>query len=512
MEANMDDKLSQECCGSMFERLTRIDGSTGSSGLERKFHAVFTASSDAIALLDAQGRYRAVYAGDSCRLPGTAPDFVGRSVKDVWPDPIAEQIESMIAKTIATRSMGKLVCPVQHGQEECWLSALVAPFGSIDDPCVLWVARDATDEKRTEAALRTAEARLAEAQRIARIGSWEWELASGRLWWSDQMYELYDVDRTSFHLVIENVFELIMPDDRERVRSEVAASVHTGAPIATEYRVRHKSGDLALLYGQGQVSLDHTGRPWRFSGTVQDVTVQRRTQTRVQRSERLASLGVLAAGIAHEINNPLFAAWVASSAAKAYKQRPLESELLDECLQVIVESIGRCQAVVKNVLLLAGKQSPQKSACDLNAIVLQAFETTRQFCERKLNMSLVQTAKPLQVLANLVELEQMLVNLIRNAIQADSQTIVVGTESSGDEAIVYVRDDGRGIERDAMEQIFDPFFTQGKSIESIGLGLSLAHAIAIDHGGQIEVESTVGQGTLLRVRLPLATKSAMVEA
>jgi len=491
-----DDSAAVPHVGHAFRALT--------SGQEQQLHAVLAAIPDVIVVLDANGRYRAVYTGDPDMLVKPAESLVGRSVMDVLPRETAGQIQAVIAQTVASGAMQKLVYAVEREQGDRWLSARVVPFGSPEDPCVLWAARDITERKLAEDALRAAESRLVEAQRIGRIGSWDRNLVTGNLWWSAQMYDLFDVDPAAFRLTLDSAIELIMAEDREHVRSQIASAIEHGRPFSFEYRVRRRGGDVLLLTSRGQLKRDAAGKPLRLLGTVQDITEQRRIQARVQRAERLASLGVMAAGIAHEINNPIFAAWAAVDAALTYKSRPEPHPSLDECLQTIASAVQRCQAIVKNVLMLARQQSSKKATCDLNSIVTQAAETVRPYARlRHATVTWSLETGPLHVTANAVEIEQVLVNLVRNSVEAGANSIAIAVESAGNEGRIQVRDNGRGISSPDLEHIFDPFFTRGENPQNSGLGLPIAHAIINDHGGHIDVESKPGSSTTFTVRLPL---------
>ena len=432
-----------------------------------------------------------------------AEQLIGRLVDDVLPPETALLVRQAIAQTLAAGSVQQFEYAVERRQQKRWYSARVVPFGSPDDPCVLWVARDVTQHHRTLDSLRTTEARLAEAQRIGRIGSWDWNVVTGEVWWSAQLYHLFGVEPGRFQASYDAFLDLVVAEDRPLLQARVAATLERGEPFVAEYRVRRSDGVSLLLASQAELQRDQAGQPLRLIGSVQDITEQRRIQIQARRVEQLASIGTLATSIAHEINNPISAAWAAAAAALAVKGRPQAAEVLDECLKTISNSLQRCQLVIRNVLRIAGRQPLQREPQDLHAIVGQAVESTRHYASlRGATIEQEPAAVEARTLANGAEIEQVLVNLIRNAIDAEATRITVGTQENVHSLRISVRDNGKGIPPEDLEQLFDPFFGHSASPANTGLGLAISHKIIIDHGGHIDVESRPGTGTVMTISLP----------
>lgn len=488
---------------------TIMDSATGradrAGDLDPELRFVLAAIPETIVVIDRGGRFRRDFTGDPDLM--VAPQVVGKTLDEFYSVDTAARMRDVIARTLAEKATQQLTYAVSRPQGTRWFSARVVPYGSVDDPCVLWVARDTTERNQAEAALRAAESRLAEAQRISGIGSWEWNIETDELWWSQQTYELFGMPPEAFQPTRQAVLDRMLPGDRPRVVEQIAASLAKGVPYDAEYRIRRVDGSIQQMAGQGQVVRDAAGKPVRMVGSVQDVTNQHRQQARARRVERLAALGALAAGIAHEINNPICAAWLTVEAALAMANRSPPATAIDECLASIASSIQRCQAVVQSVLQLARQEHSAKSPSDLNQIARQSVETTRQFAQsRGTAVTLRERAQP--SLANVCasEIEQVLVNVIRNAIQAGAGGVEISIEQEAAGWIgVIVRDNGRGIAPEDIGRIFDPFYSRGGAAETTGLGLAISHAIIVEHGGQIDVESEVGKGTAISVKLPLAS-------
>jgi len=356
---------------------------------------------------------------------------------------------------------------------------------------------------RVAAQLRRSEQRLAEAQRIGQIGSWEWNLADGTAWWSEELYRMCGVDATTFKPSLSAFLELVVPEDRPLIRHHVQATIKSGQPCNIEYRIL-RGQSIRVHAFAAELMRETPTNSLCLQGTVQDITRRRELEISVRRAERLASLGTLAAGIAHEINNPISAAWTAAETAKTLKNRPNTEPMMDECLDAISDTVKRCQVIVDNVLRFARQESSEKKPHDVNQIVEQAIETTAYYTRgHGIQLSFDRQDDLPLARINAPEIEQVLVNLIRNAAQAgQAKQIHLSTSLQDGQIAMRVKDNGRGIPEQYRERIFDPFFTTNETAEGTGLGLAISHGIVQDNQGTIELTSTVGVGSVFTVLLP----------
>lgn len=247
--------------------------------------------------------------------------------------------------------------------------------------------------------------------------------------------------------------------------------------------------------------LDQTG----LSVRVQPLAETLRDAERLRRTERLASIGTLAAGIAHELNNPLGAIMLEAETAALAARRKEPDPLLASSLEGIRHNIDRCSRIIKGILRFAKHEHGEHVPCDLAAVLRRARDYTRELAaQRHVSVDLGALPAGLAVVGNELALEQVFVNLFNNALEASPPGSVVEVRAHDDPAAlrVTVSDRGPGIPAAEIQRVFDPFFTTRQQAAGTGLGLSIVQGIVADHQGEVEVSSQVGQGAVFTVSLP----------
>ena len=238
------------------------------------------------------------------------------------------------------------------------------------------------------------------------------------------------------------------------------------------------------------------------------------SREKLRESERLATIGTLSAGIAHEINNPVGMIMLSAQNALAVKERSGNGELMDTCLKSIIDNAKRCGRITRSVLQFAKQEKTEKWPCDVNAIIKHAIDFLEEYIlEKNGNVEFKLDPQLPEITANPVELEQVVVNLIKNGIEAKSEyvKIEITTETAGESIIITVRDDGDGISEIRKGKLFDPFYTTRREFGGTGLGLSIAHGIITGHGGTIKVDSKIGKGTVFTIELPVDKAAEVVD-
>jgi len=239
---------------------------------------------------------------------------------------------------------------------------------------------------------------------------------------------------------------------------------------------------------------------------LEDVSERRAAEEKIRESQRLVAVGTLAAGIAHEINNPVGSIMASAQFALMVKDDPDGTQQVESSLRSIVAEARRCGQIVKSVLKFAREEATEKWLGDVNEIVRQCADHSLELVKRygaALELDLGEDLPAL--LVNPMEIEQLLANLVRNALQSGGYGIrvVVRTARAGDDVLLSVSDDGPGMPPEVREQIFDPFFTTRETSGGTGLGLSMVHGIVSGHGGKVSVHSEPARGTEVVVALPV---------
>ncbi len=230
----------------------------------------------------------------------------------------------------------------------------------------------------------------------------------------------------------------------------------------------------------------------------------RATQDFLVQSEKLASLGKLAAGIAHEINNPLTSILINSH---LLLEKIESSSRSTSNLQLIIDETTRCSAIVKGLLEFSRQTPPEKTMVDINMVI----DSTLLIMDTQALVHKVKVKKKLddnlpQVMVDVNKIKQVFANIVLNALESMPEggvlEITSNVPADGEYVNITFKDSGRGISKDDLKRIFDPFFTT-KGTKGTGLGLSISYGIIQQHNGAIDVESEVGEGTTMTVRLPL---------
>ena len=232
----------------------------------------------------------------------------------------------------------------------------------------------------------------------------------------------------------------------------------------------------------------------------------RASLVRLDEQQRLVAVGTLAAGIAHQINNPIGGIAAAAEFALLAREDATGTTIRDQALETVLAEARRCGRIVKSVLQFARDEPTRKWVEDLNPVVIRASEQVREYVEGRggrLNITL--TSDRLPVRMSPIDVEQAVVNLIRNGAESRKQgaNVEVETRRVGDEALIRVSDDGHGIDEKLRARILEPFFTTRLGEGGSGLGLSVVHGVVSDHAGRLETETTTGLGTRFGIWLPL---------
>ncbi|MFN3244358.1 MAG: PAS domain-containing protein [Planctomycetota bacterium] len=387
----------------------------------------------------------------------------------------------------------------------------------VDDGHVLCVARDITDRKETEQRASERLRQLQMTEELVALGSWRVDIEEGLPYWSPMVYQIHGRDPETYRPSLEEAIDAYHVEDRQRVADYVGGAIERREPFDFEARIVRPCGEVRLVHSRGVPEVDDDGEVVSLFGIFRDITDERRIEETVRRSERMASIGTMAAGIAHEINNPL--SYVLGNLQLLQEdlcelQRTVGDQVLSGMREMLEDSVAgaqRIRKIVDGVRSFTRVEAARAGPVDVNEAVHAAVAFAEHEIKVRAVLSLELAARNL-VLIDETQLVQVLVNLLINAAQAlpagsaSEHRIRIATEDDGDCVSLCVSDTGPGVPAELHGRIFDPFFTTKPVGNGTGLGLSICHTIVEQCGGSIALEPSEA-GACFRVRLPVAERT-----
>ena len=525
---------------------------------EEEFRLLFGTVTDIVCLLDTELRVLSITPSVQGVLGHRPEEVIGKRLLDlqvVSPadlDALASDIRRLLAGEQLPLSAYEFLAkdgtprfveisgePVRH---EGTVAGLIA------------VARDVTEHERAEKELRQSEARLAEAERIARLGNWEWDIRTGALAWSDEVYRIFALSPQGFGASYEAFLNAVHPDDREHVARAVQEALYAKKPYSIDHRIVLPDGSERTVHEEAEVTFDTAGKPIRMLGTVQDTTERTMLQDQLARAHKLEAIGQLAAGIAHEINTPIqyigdnvyflgqsFAVLrhvfgkfqsllAAAKAGELFPQLVAEAEREAEqaelgyltveiplAIEQSLDGVRRVAEIVRAMKEFSHPEVRRKVPVDINRSIESTLTVARNEWKYVAEVTTDLDERLAVVPCVPGELNQVILNLIVNAADAIAEvagdpparkgTISIRTRALDDKAEIRIRDTGGGIPNQIASRVFDPFFTTKGPGKGTGQGLAIAHAVVVErHGGSINFETESGKGTTFIIRLPLAPR------
>jgi PAS domain S-box-containing protein len=369
-------------------------------------------------------------------------------------------------------------------------------------------ATDITERRRAADAARRTEASFKEL--IEAVPEAIGIMRDNRFLYANAAYVRLLGHETSESLLATPLDQLVHPEDVAMQKSREARILGSGQPLPSQlYRGIRRDGSRVELEVTS-VPFVYEGKP-AILGIGRDVTERRRMETQLLQADRLAALGTLAAGVAHEVNNPL--AYLSLNLEWLARQLPelaRDPERLPSLALMLEEArhgADRVAAIVRDLRAFSRADGETRGPVDLGAAVASSIKMAAHDIRHRATVTTDVDDDVPPAWANDARLEQVLLNLLLNAVQAMDETTTEKNEirvtvraGAPGRAVIEVSDNGPGIPPETARRIFDPFFTT-KAVGT-GLGLSICHSIVTSFGGRISVQSRVGEGSTFRIELP----------
>lgn len=390
--------------------------------------------------------------------------------------------------------------------------------------------QDVTEYKLAQEALHESEKRYKLVSRATSDVLWDWDLTTSTLWRSDGFKTVFGFSTDEIEPVLEWWSKRLHPDDRDRVVNGLHRAIASDQETwADEYRFLLKDGRYATVQDRGYILRDATGKGMRMVGGMTDLTERKKLESQYLRAQRMESIGTLAGGIAHDLNNVLSPIIMAVDLLKLDAKG--DAQRL-QMLDTIRASARRGADLVRQVLTFARGLEGQRVAVDLHHLVDDLEGIITGTFPRKIAIVTEIPSNLWPIVGDATQLHQVLLNLAVNArdampeggtltfaadnLEIDAQYAGTGhAVTPGPYVVIAVTDTGMGMPPEVRDRIFEPFFTTKEVGRGTGLGLSTVHTIVKSHGGFMNVDSEVRHGTTFKVFLPAdptLTRSAAEDA
>jgi PAS domain S-box-containing protein len=447
--------------------------------------------------------------------------------KNVYPDPdyrkwVIDTVTIDMASGDPARMIWDNMMVTTKTGEKRYIYARNIPLP--DQDLMVSTVRDITDRTVALNALQLNEARLANAQRVAHIGSWENDINSDNLFWSDETYRIFGYEPGSVDANMELFYNCVHPDDKRNIEEVRENSFINKTPYLIDHRIILPNGEERILHEQAEVIFDEKNIPIRLIGTVHDITESVRAEEekakleeQFQQSQKMESIGQLAGGVAHDLNNLL-------TPILGYGDM-LFDEFIDgdprkDSVEQIILAGERARDMVQQLLAFSRKQLLDFKSININDTINSFSSLLKRAIREDININTVLTPNIPSIRGDKGQLEQVIMNLAVNAQDAMQKggmltigTTVVDIDDTyiteyseikpGKYVLLAISDTGQGMSAETKQHLFEPFYTTKEKGKGTGLGLATTYGIIKQHGGHITIYSELGHGTTCNIYLPI---------
>ncbi|MBC8009546.1 MAG: PAS domain S-box protein [Burkholderiales bacterium] len=452
----------------------------------------------------------------------TRAEFLGMNIRAIHPARSLTDLEKFLAGiSPALSASGTWPHLKKDGSE---LTMEIFSHGTVYNhhPARLVVAIDITARAAAEEKLRKSEERFQLVCNATSDAVWDWDLAANLLWWSDSFCALFGYTREEISPEVSWWADRIHIDDRERAHASILTAIKNPAVThwSDEYRFLRKDGAYAVVQDRGRVIRDADGKGVRMVGGMTDTTEHKKLMSQYLRAQRMESIGTLAGGIAHDLNNVLSPILMSVDLMRLKEADAPTTKIIN----TIEQSARRGADLVRQVLTFArGADGGRHVAIKVEHLIKDVARIADETFPRAIKTEVRLERDLWAITGDATQLHQVILNLVVNARDAmpDGGTLTLSAENitideqyaatsreakPGAYLCATITDTGSGIPADKLDRIFEPFFTTKEIGKGTGLGLATAHAIVKSHHGFIIVQSELGKGSTFKIYLPTDPK------
>jgi PAS domain S-box-containing protein len=379
---------------------------------------------------------------------------------------------------------------------------------------------DVTERRRSEEKLRQSEAYLAEAQKLTHTGSWVWEVAERRaLHLSEEWYRVYGFNPKEGMSAWNKRLERIHPDDCDGRQQAIDRAINEKSDYEVEYRILLPGGAVRYIRSVGHPVLNASGDLVQFVGSSTDITERKQAeealhqaQKDVARINRITTMGELTASLAHEVKQPIAAAVTdANTCVRWLSRDDPDVEEAREAASRVVKDATRAAEIITRVRQLFKKGTPEQALIDVNEIIREMIVLLGSDATRYDVSIQTELAKDLpQVMGDRVQMQQVLMNLMTNSIDAmkdldGTRELIISSQAEDGQLMISVSDTGVGLPPKQADQIFDAFFTTKP--QGTGMGLRISRSIVESHGGRLWAADNSPRGASFHLTLPIKAEA-----
>lgn len=475
---------------------------------------------DAIIVRDMNHIISTWSAGAEALYGWTREQAIGQDFRTLLAPQLMTSWDEMMTSLLETGHWeGEVVEHCRDGACVTVVSRCSLSRGEDNEPkAILATHNDISARKHAIDALKRSEAFLAGAQWLSRTGSIGLKVPSGEMYWSDEARRIFEFDIDE-HPMLTSVLNRTHPDDLHLVKEAIKRAYQKESRINAEYRLLMADGRVKYLQMLAQLMEDGPD-DFEYIGALMDVTDAKTSEEALHRSQaelahvtRVATLGELAASIAHEVNQPLAAVTTNGTAGLRWLNREVpDIGEVRGAIERMVSETNRASEVIRRIRAMSRKSQPQNVALNFIEIINESVALVeRELKRNKIVLDLSYLNEVAEVDGDRVQLQQVIINLLMNGMQAminaktKNRTLRLSLKNSAmGEVLIEIQDNGPGIAPDQMSKLFEAFYTT--KAEGMGMGLSICKSIIEAHGGRIWATSEQGEGATFHLSLPVTRK------